>query len=193
LAAKLEGEQMTVVTPDTLPLDILRRFRGKIFEAVPAYPEVLHLKVKDTGGGEWWFGTHEAEWSPSDPDALLGKTVIGAEFETGSGRLTIGFSDDSTFTVTSKHEGSPDDLEAWELFTPEGLVLAFGPNGQWQLGRGDETPADLLLRPPASELGPVRDSRQWKQACREMKLDEDERELASRDLHAFQSAEEAGR
>jgi hypothetical protein len=192
LAAKVEGEQMTVMTPGTLPLDILRRFRGEIFEAHPAYPEVLHLKVRDVNGGEWWFGTHEAEWSPTDPDALLGQTVAEAKFDDRSGSLTISFADGSIFTVAPKHEGAPDDLEAWELFTPEGLVLAHGPHGQWQLGSSDDTPADLLLRPPKSGLGRIRDSREWKQACREMKLDEDERELASKDLYAFQSAEEAG-
>jgi Family of unknown function (DUF6188) len=129
---------MAVVIPYTFPTDLLGRFRGRVFQARPAYPEVLHFKVRDAAGGEWWFGTQEAEWSPTDPDGLLDKTVVGADLDESSGTLTIGFSDGSEFTVLPDHEGADDDLEAWELFTPEGLVLTYGPRGRWQLGRTDD-------------------------------------------------------
>jgi Family of unknown function (DUF6188) len=125
------------VIPDTFPTDLLSRFRGSIIEANPAYPEVLQLKVRDAQSGEWWFITQEARWSPTDPDVFLDKTVVSADFDKSSGTLTIGFSDGSNFTVTPDHEGAGDDLEAWELFTPERTVLTYGPRGRWLLGRSD--------------------------------------------------------
>jgi hypothetical protein len=128
---------MAIVTPDTFPTEILCRFRGRIIDARPAYPEVLQLKVNDADGGEWWFATQEAEWLPTDPDVLLGKTIDSADLDDRSGILTVGFSDGSTFTVTPDHEGAHDDLEAWELFTPERTILSYGPRGRWLLGRAD--------------------------------------------------------
>jgi hypothetical protein len=125
------------VIPDTFPTELLSRFRGLIVDARPAYPEVLHLKVKDAEGGEWWFTTQEAQWSPADPEALLHKTIISADVDGDSGELTVGFSDGSAFRVTPDHEGAFDDLEAWELFTPERTILSFGPRGRWLLGRAD--------------------------------------------------------
>jgi hypothetical protein len=133
----MEAEPMTVVTPATFPIEILSRFRGQVIDARPAYPEVLHLKVKDEDGGEWWFGTQEARWSPGDPTFFEGKVVSAADLDSKSGRLTVRFSDDSVFTVTPDHEGFNDDLEAWELFTPEQTILTFGPRGRWLLGRSD--------------------------------------------------------
>jgi len=128
---------MAIVTPETFPTEILGRFRGAIIDARPAYPEVLHLKVKDAEGGEWWFATQEAKWSPSDPGFFIGKTVTDASLDDRSGQLTIRFSDGTEFTVNPDHEGASDDLEAWELFTPERTILTYGPRGRWLLGRFD--------------------------------------------------------
>lgn len=128
---------MAVVTPDTFPVEILSRFRGQIIDARPAYPEVLHLKVRDANGGEWWLATQEAKWSPGDPDFFVGKIVTDADLDDQSGQLTVKFSDGSVFAVLPDHEGAHDDLEAWELFTPERTILTYGPRGRWLLGRFD--------------------------------------------------------
>lgn len=128
---------MPLVIPDTFPAEILNRFRGPVIDARPAYPEVLHLYVRDTGGGEWCFVTQEAEWSPSDPEMFKGKEVVSADVDDCSGRLTIGFSDASLLTVAPDHCGAHDDIEAWELFTPERTILTYGPRKRWQLGRAD--------------------------------------------------------
>jgi hypothetical protein len=133
----MEGEPMAVVTPDTFPIEILDRFRGRIIEARPAYPEVLHFTVRDESDGEWWFATQEAKWSPSDPGFLAGKVVVAVSLDDRSGRLTVEFRDGTVFTVDPDHEGAHDDLEAWQLFTPERTVLTYGPRGRWLLGRSD--------------------------------------------------------
>jgi hypothetical protein len=47
--------------------------------------------------------------------------------------LTIGFSDGTNLTVASIHDDADDAVENWDLFSPEGLVLIYGPKGRWKL------------------------------------------------------------
>ena len=37
------------------------------------------------------------------------------------------------FTVTPIPDEADDAIENWDLFTPEGLVLIYGPKRQWKL------------------------------------------------------------
>jgi len=52
--------------------------RGSIVDARIAYPEVLHVEIKDPAGELWHLATQDAEWSPSDPDELVGRLVTDA-------------------------------------------------------------------------------------------------------------------
>jgi hypothetical protein len=131
---------MAIVIPNVIPADLLSRFRGEVIRARPGYPEVIHLRVKDAKGAEWGFSTFDADFSPSDPDVLLGKTVISAELDP-SNTLTIGFSDGSDLKVVPRalEPGEEDDeLENWFLRTPDDLFLDFGPEGRWRLGRASD-------------------------------------------------------
>ena len=129
---------MAVVIPDISPADLLARFRGPISDPRPTYPERLHFEVEDADGGEWTFATWDAEYSPSDPDALRGKTIVSVDLDKPSGDLTVGFSDGSTFRVVAIPYPPEDEVENWQLFTPEGLVLNYGPAGCWRLKRAGD-------------------------------------------------------
>lgn len=127
------------VIPDISPTEILARVRGRIFKANPAYPETIQFRLTDAGGGEWWLATQWADYSPSDPDEILGKVVVDAELDEQTGSLAFSFSDGSEFKVTSLPQEEPgDDLEHWHLYTPEGLVLVWGPDAAWQLKRASD-------------------------------------------------------
>ncbi len=131
---------MATVIPDFSPLDLLGRFRGTIFRAAPGYPEVIHLNVRDRDGEIWRFSTFYAEYSPSDPDFFPGKTIVDIDLDP-SGTSTIAFSDGSTMTIVPGKLGPDepgDDLETWNLITPDGLSLWFGPRGRWQLKRASD-------------------------------------------------------
>jgi hypothetical protein len=96
---------------------------------------VIQLQARDAEGGEWWFSTFDAEFSPKEPEVLLGKSIIDTDLEL-SGKLTISFSDGSRLVVDPipLEPGEPDDdLENWHLFTPDGLVLNYGPEGRWEI------------------------------------------------------------
>lgn len=141
---------MTSVVQNTIPAELISRFRGRIFAADPGYPEVLLLKVRDDKGGQWWFSSNYAEYSPSDPSVLLGKTVTAADIHT-DGSLRVGFSDGSHLEVHPlplPPEDSGDDLETWDLIAPDGLVVTYGPGERWTL--------EELGRPPGSFRGPAR-------------------------------------
>lgn len=126
---------MGSVTQDISPADLLSRFRGEIFSARPGYPEVLLLKVRDAECGEWWFSTFDAEFSPSDPEVFLGKTIVSADVQS-SAKLVVGFSDGSQLEVAPvplEPDERRDDLENWSLINPDGIVLEYGPGEKWAL------------------------------------------------------------
>jgi hypothetical protein len=127
------------VIPDISPIELITRLRGQIFKADPAYPETIHFELRDADGGEWCLATQWADYVPSDPAEILGKIVDDAKLDERTGNLTFTFSDGSEFKVISRPQEEPgDDLEHWDLFTPEGLVLAWGPDASWQLKRASD-------------------------------------------------------
>jgi hypothetical protein len=136
----MEGRSMALVIPDISPDELLSRFRGPVTKAHPAYPETIQVQVTDAGGGKWWFVTWDAGYSPSDPEALVGRAVIGADFDEPTGRLTVALSDGSFFEArpAPQEDETPDDPAYWQLFTPEGLVLNWGPCRRWKLKRAGD-------------------------------------------------------
>lgn len=65
----------TTVTLDASPLNVLRSMRGPIVDARTAYPDVLHVEVRDSDGELWRLATQDAEWTPTDPAELVGKST----------------------------------------------------------------------------------------------------------------------
>jgi len=126
---------VSAVIPDISPVELLGRMRGRIVAAHPAYPETIHLELTDHHGGEWYLSSHDADYSPSDPDALRGKIVVSADLEGPLGNLTIDFSDGTSFRVTVDPQESPDDPVNWRLYTPDDVVLVYGPGGNWRFRR----------------------------------------------------------
>ncbi len=128
---------MAAEAPDLSPADLLGRMRGEIVYAATGHPDVIHFKLKDADGGEWSFSTFYAEYSPSDPEFFLGKTIVDVDFEP-SGRLAMRFSDGTEFNVLPEPEGPDDELTTWRLLTPDGLALWFRPRGLWNLAPGSD-------------------------------------------------------
>jgi hypothetical protein len=129
---------MTIVIPDISPVEILARLRGLVIDAHRSYPETIHVRVRDALGGIWCLATHDAYYSPSDPDALLGKSIVSADHEGPLGNLTIGFSDGTSFRIWVDPQEAPDDPVNWRVHMPEGLILSWGPGIHWALKRGTD-------------------------------------------------------
>jgi hypothetical protein len=139
---------MATVVRNITPTDLLSRFRGQVFAADPGYPEVLLLKVRDDKGGQWWFSSDYAEYSPSDPSVFLGKTVAAADIHP-SGGLTVGFSDGSSLEVRPiplPPGDSGEDLETWDLIAPDGLIVNYGPGERWTLEELGHPPCSFRSR-----------------------------------------------
>lgn len=79
--------------------DTLRSMRGVIVNARIAYPEVLHVEIKDSAEGLWRLATQDAEWSPVDPDELVGRSIVDADIDAGTGELRCTLSDGSLLDV----------------------------------------------------------------------------------------------
>jgi hypothetical protein len=124
---------MSTVKPHTSPTALLSRFRGRVTKARLTFPERAAINLEDADGGSWYLATWWADYSPADPEVFNGNTVVSAELGEAPGRLTIGFSDGTSFTISPARDEGDDAIENWELFTPENSVLIFGPRERWQL------------------------------------------------------------
>jgi hypothetical protein len=133
----MEGLMATVVALDASPATVLRLLRGPILDARIAYPDVLHVEVRDSRGELWRLSTQDAEFSPSDPAQLIGRSIDDAGIDEETGELLCRLSDGSVFDVKPAAAEADDDPPYWELITPAGLVLEFGPGVRWQISAAD--------------------------------------------------------
>lgn len=123
---------MTIVIADKASLDsLLRSLRGEIVDARPAYPEILHIEIRDADGDLWRLATQDAEWSPADPTALIGQTIESSEVDEETGELRCHLASGSVFAVQPAEQEAPDDPCNWELITPGGVALEYGPGPRW--------------------------------------------------------------
>lgn len=135
MAARMEATTMaSIVGLDASPKSVLRAMRGAIVDARIAYPDVLHLEIRDKGGGVWRLATQDADWSPDNPEALVGESVEDAvvDFETGGLRCRL--SGGEVFEVKPAGQTAAGDPPSWEVITPDGLLLEFGPGVRWRIG-----------------------------------------------------------
>ncbi len=121
------------------PASVLRSIRGQIVAAQIAYPEVLHVEVRDSAGATWRLATQDADFSPADPTELVGLSIVDAEISEPTGGLHCALSDGSSLDVNPiassqmVRNEERNEPPSWELITPSGLVLEFGPGLRWQI------------------------------------------------------------
>jgi hypothetical protein len=127
------------------PTTILRSMRGRIVAARIAYPDVLHIEVKDSSGLLWRLGTQDADWSPTDPEQLVGRSIDDANIDENSGELRCLLSDGTLLDIKPAEAEAEDDPPYWELISPAGLVLEFGPGVRWQISGADVPVASRRL------------------------------------------------
>lgn len=126
----------TVVALDASPENVLRAMRGSIVSAEKGYPDVLHVEIRDPAGDLWLLATQDAEWAPSDPAELLGGVIEDATIDE-TGELRCKLSGGSQLCVKPGVRESDEDPPYWELITPSGIVLEFGPGVRWQISSAD--------------------------------------------------------
>ena len=133
----METALMATVTAQEASLSsVLSSMRGEIVDARLGYPDVLHLEIRDRDRDLWRFATQDADWSPEDPAALVGQDIEGADVS-DSGELRCRLSEGSVLVVTPPDRKSVDDPPHWELITPGGVMLEFGPGARWQISNAD--------------------------------------------------------
>ncbi|HEY7952250.1 MAG TPA: hypothetical protein VID70_04630 [Solirubrobacteraceae bacterium] len=127
----------TVVALDASPSSVLRSLRGSIVAARIAHPDVLHIEVRDSKGDLWRLATQDAEFSPSDPAALTERSIEAADIDETSGKLRCTLSDGSVLDIKPTAVEQEGDPPYWELISPAGVVLEFGPGVRWQISGAD--------------------------------------------------------
>lgn len=130
---------MAAVGLDASPANVLRSMRGAIVAARLAYPNVLHVEIRDASGGTWRLASQDAEFAPRDPDELVSRVVEDAEIDAASAELRVKLSGEGSLKVTPARQEASDDPPNWELITPDGLALEFGPGLRWQISSADES------------------------------------------------------
>ena len=143
----MEGVMAAVVALDASPATVLRSMRGRIVDARVAYPHVLHVEVRDPHGDLWRLASQDAGWSPPDPAQLTGQAIVDANIDDESGELRCRLSGGTilsikpTATAPSAATEADRDPPYWELISPSGVVLEFGPGVRWQISGADALPA----------------------------------------------------
>jgi outer membrane lipoprotein SlyB len=127
----------TDVALNASPTTVLGALHGQIVDAHIGYPQVLHVEVRDDAGGLWRLATQDAEFSPPAPGDLTGKTLEEAKIDPITVELRCKLSDGTQLVVVPAADEGEDDLPNWELITPEGIVLEFGPGLRWQVASAD--------------------------------------------------------
>jgi hypothetical protein len=129
---------MSAVSLDITPVDVLARFRGHVVGTRLPHSKRTYLEVIDAEGGKWRLVTWRTTYSSTDAGENLGKTVVGVAIDDRTEALMISFSDGSSCSLTAIPDESEDALENWEIFTPDGFILAYGPRGRWLWGRASD-------------------------------------------------------
>ncbi len=127
----------TGVDLDASPATVLASLRGPIVAARIAHPDVLHVEVRDAAGELWRLATQDAEFSPPDPAQLVGRSIEGAAIDERSGELRCQLSDGAVLDIKPAAAEAADDPPYWELISPAGVVLEFGPGLRWQVSAAD--------------------------------------------------------
>lgn len=127
----------SVLALDASPSNVLASMRGAVVDARLAYPEVLHIEIRDASGGLWRLATQDAKWSPADPSELRGRSIEDATIDEKTGILRCKLSDGAQLEVIPGPREAGDDPPSWELITPDSLVLEFGPGLRWQISSAD--------------------------------------------------------
>jgi hypothetical protein len=128
---------MMIAALDISPANLLCSMRGSIVDARIAFPDVLHVEVRDLRGGLWRLATQDAKWSPSDPARLLGRSIEDVVIDAETGELRCMLSDGSMLDGMPAAVEAQDDPPNWELVSPAGMVLEFGPGLRWQISGAD--------------------------------------------------------
>jgi hypothetical protein len=68
---------------------------------------------------------------------LIGRSIEDAEIEETSGELRCKLSDGSLLDIKPPAIEVEDDPPYWEVISPGGVVLEFGPGVRWQIGSAD--------------------------------------------------------
>jgi hypothetical protein len=126
-----------VIALDASPVNVLRSMRGAITDARIGHPDVLHVEIRDARGDLWRLAIQDAEWSPADPGRLIGLSVEDVDIDDRTGRLHCKLSDGSFFDVKPAAVEAEDDPPNWELISPDGVALEFGPGVRWQISGAD--------------------------------------------------------
>lgn len=117
-----------------------------------------HPKLATQFEGEWILGTCGTAWKLFTPDGLISSfernekeleqkakvlensTVSGIDVGV-HGNLTLTFSNNCLFCVLpNSKDDQYADVPYWEIFLPNNMLIAFGPDTRWSLKRSD-TPA----------------------------------------------------
>lgn len=122
------------------PTEIAIWMQGTIANAQIAHPDVLHIEFLDPAGERWFLATQDAEWSPTDPAQLVGHSIESTDLDPASGTLRLRLSGGLELAITPGARESDDDPPNWELFSPNGGAIEFGPGFLISL-RSSESPA----------------------------------------------------
>lgn len=75
----------------------------------------------------------------ADRSGRVGKAIEDAEIDEETGELRCRLSGGSLLDVKPAAQEANDDPPTWELITPGGVLLEFGPGVRWQISSATDS------------------------------------------------------
>lgn len=121
--------------------EYLANMRGRIVLSAIGYSDSIHLHVKDGEGQTWRFCTWDADWEPSVPDEFAGRKLEAVELDRRSGVMKLRFDQGRQLVITPGEYEDVRDPPYWEILTPDGQSIEYGPGPSWHV-------SDARAQPP---------------------------------------------
>jgi hypothetical protein len=93
--------------------------------------------------GAWVLGMRASEWTVGGPHSDIGMAEETTVVDTRVGFpcLDLNLEFDTGLVIAVTPDPDEQSLAAWELFTPDGMLLKAGPGRSWRYGSAHAIPA----------------------------------------------------
>jgi len=138
MAERMERALIPPGAATEAPLEpLFSAITGRITSVRNTFPDTPRIEIRDQHKNTWHLSVLDSSLSSSGTEFLEGETVVETSLSERTGELVFNLSNGSALTVSPNPIESRDDPPNWEVVTPNGWSIEFGPGPKVQIQRAD--------------------------------------------------------